>query len=965
MRTRTIARLVLILAAAGLSSTRPSSWAQTTVWADDCAGTGTGTQGDPYCKIQTAICNIKTSGGSVNVMPGTYHEAIRIAANVAVVSTDGPAVTILDGAGKACISSDFCTVLATTGCSTVYFGSAANSGSRLEGFHIINGTGIDQSGFNARIGGGMTVYGSSPTITRNEIVGNSIASTQYKIFYGGGIYINGLDPANPPRPIITNNLIQGNAADPPAGQSQTKSSEGDGGGIYIGYNSAPIIDSNTIKSNRAGNPATQNQFGDGGGIAAYSRVTVADTIIRWNTISDNNAADYGAGIAFGQYDKLTPHQPSRATVDNNIFYINGGVDGGAIGTITTLAKFYNNTFDNNNASLHGGAIYFGNTDVAGDLAEFVNNTVTFNQATGTGLGGGIYVYPGISPTVRNNDIFGNTPTNVAGGKTDADYIGVNGGIGVDPLYVNRNGTPPDYHLQPGSPVIDVGDNSVATALPSDFGGAPRIQDADYNGTATADMGAYEYSPDFDGDGTPDWQDTDDDGDGVPDATDCAPLAKGVTQPPNPVANSLRVAKNGDVSWLHSYQGHTYGVYKGTFGNGLPFAYNETCQDSERTSRLWNDPTTPTPGRGFYYIVSAKNSCGESTATGNHAALAACAAANRNSDADTPKDIADNCPVTANATQGDVDADSVGDACDNCASLANVDQADTDGDGRGDACDNCIAVANVTQTDTDGDGVGDACDNCVSVANSSQADADHDGLGDACDPDDDNDGVNDTSDNCPLVSNANQADVDGDGKGDACDNCPSVANASQADVDLDGRGDACDNCVTVANANQADTDADGRGDICDNCATVANPTQADFDGDGLGDACDPDDDNDGVPDALDCAPLNPAVSAPPGELSGVTVTKGASTTLAWTAASGSGIVYDVAGDGIALLISAHGASGATCLQNDAPANTWNDARPDPSPGSGYYYMVRAQNVCGGGTYGFATGGAERLPTSACP
>ena len=51
--------------------------AQAEVWVDDCAGTGTGTLGDPYCKIQTAICNIKTTGGTIHVLPGTYREAIQ------------------------------------------------------------------------------------------------------------------------------------------------------------------------------------------------------------------------------------------------------------------------------------------------------------------------------------------------------------------------------------------------------------------------------------------------------------------------------------------------------------------------------------------------------------------------------------------------------------------------------------------------------------------------------------------------------------------------------------------------------------------------------------------------------------------------------------------------------------------------------------------------------------------------
>ncbi|RKY16187.1 MAG: hypothetical protein DRP63_05845, partial [Planctomycetota bacterium] len=165
-------------------------------------------------------------------------------------------------------------------------------------------------------------------------------------------------------------------------------------------------------------------------------------------------------------------------------------------------------FDGNSA-YQGGAF-----SCAGAAPQLHNCTFCNNSSVNYGAGGAVFVVSSGSVTIHNSilwdnigpiheiDVYDNNSScTLKNCCIDASGVPY-GGAGTiiedrcihdDPLFVDATGG--DFHLQDSSPCIDAGRNSyVPSGVSEDLDGNQRIVDGDNNGTATVDMGAYEYQP---------------------------------------------------------------------------------------------------------------------------------------------------------------------------------------------------------------------------------------------------------------------------------------------------------------------------------------------------------------------------------------------------------------------------------------------------------------------------------------
>jgi hypothetical protein len=156
--------------------------------------------------------------------------------------------------------------------------------------------------------------------------------------------------------------------------------------------------------------------------------------------------------------------------------------------------------NNNNTGYYGGAMYIAWSSATLTGCTFSGNVAVAGSAIGNHQS---------SLAIRNCILWDVTSAGeISGGATIA-YSDIRGGwsgtgnINANPAFVRASSAGPDgivgtadddngdLRLMSGSPCIDAGSNSYVST-PTDIAGNPRVVDGNGDGTATVDMGAYEF-----------------------------------------------------------------------------------------------------------------------------------------------------------------------------------------------------------------------------------------------------------------------------------------------------------------------------------------------------------------------------------------------------------------------------------------------------------------------------------------
>ncbi len=324
--------------------------------------------------------------------------------------------------------------------SVVRFSSGEGRGSVLEGFTVRNG--------EASWGAGITISTASPVVRANLILHNRADSSGGGIASGGG------------SPLIEGNTIASNRAG------------FFGGGINLADAGSPVVRHNLIAENVA-------DF-EGGGLRLLS---TENAVVQHNLIR-GNAAKHAGGILLS----------GDGNISGNLIVRNrAAVEGGGAVLSVTYAQaplLVNNTLAENDSPLGSGIFA-----ESGPGSRVINNIVS--ASAGQAAVSCDSYWDDASRVFQSNNVF--SATGPAFDGSCSDKTGLHGNISADPLFADPAAD--DFHLLPGSPNLDSGDNVAASALAIDWDGHARLVDGDGDAQASVDIGADE-APALDPAGVP-------------------------------------------------------------------------------------------------------------------------------------------------------------------------------------------------------------------------------------------------------------------------------------------------------------------------------------------------------------------------------------------------------------------------------------------------------------------------------
>jgi len=797
-----------------------------------CTTPTCGTQVTPCHTIQQAInianCNIGSNTAleaDVLVAAGKYPERIFIYPNIHLIGA-GRDVTTIDAKGL--------------NRSAVIMASGAGFGFNrpkvdfsISGFRIIHGSGdritLTDGGGNSiynMAGGGMLLYGDGtgwPLVTDCRIEDNTLGNftgLAAPDWMGAGIYI-ALGA-----PVISGNIIQRNTTTPPSIPSTDVTALGWGAGIYsLNFDCRPLITHNIIRNN-----VTVAEAGDGGGMYVNGS---NGTVVSNNLVVANSASDGGGGVYI---------YSAGVSAYNNVVMGNvGGIFGGGfnVGVQSLYANVTNNTIVGNVLSVQGqapfpvgGGVYSGFIVPQNPpLVHLTNNLIARNDATSDGNGGGLYSFNAF-PTTDHNDFFGDLgdngsgdlgPNEIRGDYSDADVIGSDGNVSLNPVFTN-------------APVFWDRTNAVGTSSTAVI----------YDRALYAVGNRIEYNDD-----------------GVSRLITVITSGSGSTGTLTfTPALAYMVCSNAVnavcLTSADCLSPGTCGTAK-TQANRVLANWGSSTSVSEDLRLTGSSPLrdsgTNTPLFGTVPSTDFDDLPRPTDGDQNGSAIIDIGAFEfrvPDSDGDGVEDSSDCAPLVNSAWMvPDQVPNPLAISGGQVLSWLRIPQSNVYNVYSGTvtipftyspAClvpevPGLFTSVNVGPAP----GVGTAFYYLVGGVNACGSGPLH----------------FDPTVYPSVLCTAQNRDSDTDGRLDLNDNCPTLPNPVQEDPDHDTVGSVCDNCPAVYNPDQGDPDADGYGSACDNCPSLYNPTQLDTNSNGIGDNCE-DADADTYPLTVDCNDNNAAI-----------------------------------------------------------------------------------------------------------